>query len=75
MLETFSGPGFRAAARTQAVELFLDHVDPDDPGRKERLLAPVFDAHLKTPQHAAVSALTNAINSYDGAPAAAACRA
>lgn len=74
MLETFSGPDFRAAARAQAIELFLDHVDPEDPRRKERLLAPVFDAHRKTPQHVAVSALSNAIEGYDAAPAAAACR-
>jgi pimeloyl-ACP methyl ester carboxylesterase len=74
MAETFKGPDFLAAARAQASELYLDHVDSDDPTRKERLLRPVYAAHLKTPQHVAVSTFVNLLNGYDALPAAEACR-
>jgi pimeloyl-ACP methyl ester carboxylesterase len=74
MTEIFSGPLYLAAARASAVELFLDYVDIDDPGRKERLLGPVFAAHLNTPQHVAVSTFVNNLNGYDPLPAAEACR-
>jgi pimeloyl-ACP methyl ester carboxylesterase len=74
MAEVFSGPDFLAAARAQAVELYLDYVDLDDPARRERLLAPIYDAHLKTPQHVAVSTFVNLANGYDATPAAKACR-
>jgi pimeloyl-ACP methyl ester carboxylesterase len=74
MAAEFSGPGFLAAARAQAVELYLDHVDIDDPKRKERLLGPIYEAHLKTPQHAAISTFVNLLNGYDPLPAAKACK-
>jgi pimeloyl-ACP methyl ester carboxylesterase len=74
MAEVFSGPDFLGAARGQAVELYLDYVDVDDRARKERLLAPIYDAHLKTPQHVAVSTFVNLLNGYDAMPAAEACR-
>jgi pimeloyl-ACP methyl ester carboxylesterase len=74
MAEIFSGPDFLAAARAQAVELFLNHIDIDDPTRRERLLAPVFDAHLRTPQHVAVSTFVNLLKGYDATPAAEACQ-
>jgi pimeloyl-ACP methyl ester carboxylesterase len=74
MQETFSGPNYLAAARAQASELYLDYVDIDDPTRKERLLGPVYAAHLKTPQHVAVSTFMNLLNGYDALPAAEACR-
>jgi pimeloyl-ACP methyl ester carboxylesterase len=74
MAEIFSGPDFLAAVRAQAVELYLNHVDIDDPMRSERLLVPVFDAHLKTPQHVAVSVFVNLLNDYDATPAAEACQ-
>jgi pimeloyl-ACP methyl ester carboxylesterase len=74
MAGAFSGPDFLAAARAQAIELYLDYVDLDDPGRKERLLAPVYDAHRKTPKHAAVSTLAGLLNGYDATPAAEACK-
>src|SRR6202790_2884871 len=70
MAEIFSGPDFLEAARAQAIELYLDHVDIDDPTRRERLLAAVFDAHLKTPQHVAVSTFLHLVNGYDATPAA-----
>src|ERR1700722_1416583 len=74
MAEIFGGPDFLEAARAQAIELYLNHVDIDDPTRRERLLAPVFDAHLRTPQHVAVSAFLNLLNRYDATPAAEACQ-
>lgn len=74
MVAAFGGSDFRAKARAQALELFLDYVDPEDVTRKGRLLAPVFDAHKKTPQHVAVSVMANLVNCYDAEPAAAACR-
>jgi pimeloyl-ACP methyl ester carboxylesterase len=74
MVEAFSGPDFLAVARAQALELYLDYVDIDDPARRERLLAPIYDAHLKTPQHVAVSTFVNLLNGYDARPAAEACR-
>jgi pimeloyl-ACP methyl ester carboxylesterase len=66
MLEAFSGPDFLGAARAQAIELYLDY---DDPARRDALLAPVFDAHRKTPRHAAISILANLLNGYEATPA------
>jgi pimeloyl-ACP methyl ester carboxylesterase len=66
MVESFRGADFRAVARAQAVELYLDY---DDTERRERLLAPVYDAHLKAPYHAAISVFENLL-SYDPTPAA-----
>jgi pimeloyl-ACP methyl ester carboxylesterase len=73
MAAEFSGTDYRAAARAQAVELYLDHVDIDDPTRKQRLLEVVCAAHAMTPQHAAISTMTNLLNGYDPLPAAKAC--
>lgn len=70
MAEEFRGADFRAAARAQAVELYLDY---DDTARRERLLAPVYDAHLKAPRHAAISVFENLLG-YDATQAAQACR-
>jgi pimeloyl-ACP methyl ester carboxylesterase len=70
MVEGFRGPDFRAAARAQAVELYLDY---DDAERREQLLAPVYDAHLKAPYHAAISVFEKLLD-YDLTPAARACR-
>jgi pimeloyl-ACP methyl ester carboxylesterase len=74
MAAEFKGPDYLAAARAQAVELYLDHVDIDDPKRKERLLSQIYEAHPKTPQHAAVSTFVNLLNGYDSLPAAKACK-
>jgi hypothetical protein len=74
MAKAFSGPDFLGAARAQAAELYLDYKDIDDPARKERLLAPVYDAHLKTPRHVAVSVMVHLLDGYDATPAAEACR-
>jgi len=70
MAERFREADFRAAARAQAVELYLDY---DDPERREQLLAPIYDAHLKAPQHAATSVFDGLLG-YDPTPAAQACR-
>jgi pimeloyl-ACP methyl ester carboxylesterase len=70
MVEGFRGADFRAAARAQAVELYLDY---DDAERREQLLAPVYDAHLKAPYHAAISVFEKLLD-YDPTPAAQACR-
>jgi pimeloyl-ACP methyl ester carboxylesterase len=64
---------YRAVARAQADEIYLDHVDIDDPDRKQRLLEVICRAHLSTPQHAAVSAIVNVLKGYDSLPAAKAC--
>jgi pimeloyl-ACP methyl ester carboxylesterase len=74
MAETISGPDFLAATRAQASEIYLDYVDIDDPARKARLLGPIYDAQLKTPQHVAVSTFINILNGYDAMPAAKACK-
>jgi pimeloyl-ACP methyl ester carboxylesterase len=71
MVEVFSGPDFLGAARAQAIELYLDY---DEPERRDMLLAPVFDAHRRTPQQAAVSILANLIKGYDSTVAARACQ-
>ncbi len=70
-----TGPNYRAAARAQAAEIYLNHVDIDDPDRKERLLNLLYKAHEKTPPHAAVSTMANVFNGYDSTPAAKACTA
>jgi pimeloyl-ACP methyl ester carboxylesterase len=70
MVESLRGADFRAAARAQAIELYLDY---DDPQRREQLLAPVYDAHLKAPYHAAISVFENLLG-YDATQAAQACR-
>jgi pimeloyl-ACP methyl ester carboxylesterase len=75
MLGQLTGPDYRAAARAQAVELYLDHVDIDDPDRKEALLNLIYKAHEKTPPHAAISTMANLFNGYDSTPAAKACKA
>ena len=75
MLAEFAGAGYLAAARTHAIWLYLNHVDIDDPQRKERLLAPIHEANLKIPQHAAISAFTNFLDGYDVVFAARACKA
>lgn len=71
MVEAFGGPQFLTAARAQALDLYLDY---DGPSRRDELLAPVFDAHLNATQQSAVSILTHLVRSYDGTPAAQACR-
>jgi pimeloyl-ACP methyl ester carboxylesterase len=71
MAESFRGDDFRAAARAQAVELHLDY---DDTARREQVLAPVYDAHLKAPYHAAISVFDNLLTGYDPTPAAQACQ-
>jgi pimeloyl-ACP methyl ester carboxylesterase len=73
MAAEFAGSDYRAAARAQAVELYLDHIDIDDPKRKQRLLEVIFEAHLKTPQHAVLSTMANLLNGFDPLPAAKAC--
>lgn len=74
MVAQFSGPDYLAAARAQAIEIYADHVDIDDPNRKERLLEQIYAAHPKTPQHAAVSTFANLANGYNSTPAAKACK-
>ncbi len=74
MAGEFGGPDYVAAARAQAVEIYLDHVDIDDPTRKDRLLAEIYKAHQKVPQQAAVSTMVNLLNGYDSLPAAQACK-
>jgi pimeloyl-ACP methyl ester carboxylesterase len=63
----------RAMARAQAVEIYLDHVDIDDPMRKQRLIDVLSAAHRKSPRHAAVSTIMGLLNGYDARPAAEAC--
>jgi pimeloyl-ACP methyl ester carboxylesterase len=63
----------RAMARAQAVEIYLDHVDIDDPMQKQRLIDVLCAAHLKSPRHAAVSTIMGLLNGYDAMPAAQAC--
>jgi pimeloyl-ACP methyl ester carboxylesterase len=63
----------RAMARAQAVEIYLDHVDIDDPMRKQRLIDVLCAAHRKSPRHAAVSTIMGLLNGYDAMPAAQAC--
>lgn len=75
LAEQISGPDYLGAARNSALELFMDHVDPADPMRKDRLLEQICATHPKTPQHVAVSALLNLLSGYNAAPAAQACTA
>ena len=70
MVENFRGADFRAAARAQAAELYCDY---DDPERRDQLLAPVYDAHLKAPFHAAISVFDNLLV-YDATQVARSCR-
>lgn len=74
MADTIDGAGYLAVARAQAAEIYLDHVDIDDPNRKERLLGVLYEAQRKTPEHAAVSTIVNVLNRYDSEPAARACK-
>jgi pimeloyl-ACP methyl ester carboxylesterase len=74
-VEAVSGPDYLAVARAQAVEIYLDHVDIDDPDRKQRLLGQIFEAHAKAPQHVAVSTFRNLLTGYDSWSAAKACKA
>lgn len=74
-VEAVSGPDYLAVARAQAAEIYLDHVDIDDPDRKQRLLGQIFEAHAKAPQHVAVSTFRNLLTGYDSWPAAKACKA
>ncbi len=73
MVERISGPDYFAVARESAEQLFLDHVDIDDPARKARLLEQICAAHQKTPQHVAVSTFVN-LAAYDATNAAEACK-
>jgi pimeloyl-ACP methyl ester carboxylesterase len=73
LLEQISGSDYFGAARNSALDMFMDHVDPVDPMRKDRLLEQICAAHRKTPQHVAVSAFRNMLSGYDSAPAAQAC--
>ncbi|HEX3403944.1 MAG TPA: alpha/beta hydrolase [Acetobacteraceae bacterium] len=73
LLEQISGSDYFGAARNSALDMFMDHVDPADPMRKDRLLEQICAAHRTTPQHVAVSAFRNMLSGYDSAPAAQAC--
>jgi len=75
LIDRIAGPDYLGAARNSAQELFMDHVDPADPGCKDRLIETICAAHLKAPQHVAVAAIMNLMNGYDPAPAARACTA
>jgi pimeloyl-ACP methyl ester carboxylesterase len=74
MAEVFSGSDYRTAARDQANELYLDHLDIDDPARKSKLIAIICSAHDRTPQHVAVSAMGNLLKGYDPLLAARNCK-
>jgi pimeloyl-ACP methyl ester carboxylesterase len=73
-IESFSRPDYLVEARVGAAKAFLDHVDIDDPDRKQRLLDQVFEAHDKAPQHVAVSTIHHVLDGYDSWPAAKACK-
>lgn len=71
--EAFRRPDYLEVARAQAYSLYGPHVDPDDPDRRERILAEVLDAHRYISQQAAVSSFVNWLR-HDSLPAAQACR-
>jgi pimeloyl-ACP methyl ester carboxylesterase len=75
MKKAFKSPGYIAVARAQAIEIYLDHFDPEDPKQKDRILATLFEAHPKTPEHAAVSTMLSLLNGYDPLPVTKACKA
>lgn len=76
LVEQIAGPDYLGAARSSALQLFMDHVDPADPACKDRLIEQICAAHCKTPQHVAVSGIMSLVNGcYDPAPAARACTA
>jgi pimeloyl-ACP methyl ester carboxylesterase len=75
MMAQLAANDHRTVARSQAIDIYLDHVDIDDPSRKQRLIEIICGAHLKTPEHAALSSMTNLLKGYDSLPAAKACTA